>query len=405
MIFAIWWKKELRSLALNKFDAALSYFDRVLEIDSHNFAALNNKCLSFNGLGKFNDAIDGFDQILYEDSQFYFSLIGKGESLYFLEYYDSAIDYFNRALEINPNNDSALYGKSKALNKLEQYNDVLSCFDKIKRLPGKFWIDERLYKRVSRNSNNAKFNKRKAFVDKINSFIADERYYEVLDILDEALQFDQKSTVFLCNKGYSLYKLGNYEEALTYIDRILEIDFMNVDALKIKSKIYIKLNQYEDALICLDDIKKFGGMVDDLVYEDVVDKIGNLDDISRKISSFIQEGKDYLSNEDYDSALYSYEQVLKLDSNNVIALNNKGFVLYILDKYDLAVQVFNQALSIDEEYVYSLLGKSYALYFLDDFDNSLKCYDKIRMLDRELFDKDYFELLNMKIKKLWGRRV
>lgn len=392
-------KKGITSLALNQFDSALSYFDNILEKDNQNLAALNNKCLSLNGLGKFNDAINGFDKILHEDSQFYFSLIGKGESLYFLEYYDSAIDYFNRALEINPNNDSALYGKSKALNKLEMYNDVLDCFDKIKKISNKFWIDGRVYKRISRNSNDAKFNRRTAFINKINSLISEEKYCEVLEILNEALQFDQKSTIFLCYKGYALYKMDSYEKALTCIDKILKVDFMNINALKIKSKIFIKLNQYENALSCLDDIKKFGGIVDDLVYEAVLVNIQNSDGNSHKISSFIHEGNDYLSKEDYDSALYAYEQVLKLDSTNIIALNNKGFVLYILGKYDLAVNVFNQVLSINDEYIYSLLGKSYSLYFLEDFDNSLNCYNQIRKLNPELCDEEYLELLNMKINK------
>lgn len=383
-------KKGIDSLGISKFQEALVYFNEILEIDKDNLAALNNKSLALNGLSKFDEAIVGFDKILQYDCKFYFSLVGKGESLYYLDFYDAALEYFNRALELNSNYDSAWYGKARVLYEFNQYDEALKCFNILEKISGVFWLDDTIYKKCLKESKKVKFNKRGAFIEKINQLIDEKKFSEVLTVLDEALKFDSKSTFFMCNKSYALYKLGNYDEALIYVDKILEIDFMNLTALNIKSKICVKLNKYDDAFNCLNAIDKFGGVVDGLFYQEVISNTSDYDEVY----DLIQQGNYYLVEQDYEEALCCFDEALDIDSTDIIALNNKGFTLYLLNNYTEAIKIFNQALMVKNDYIYSLLGKSYSLFYLNEFEGSLECYNKILSQNSDYCDENYLKLLN-----------
>ena len=381
-------KKGINYLALGEFKDALSYFEEILKIDTDNLAALNNKCLSLNGLSRFNEAIVGFDKILEMDCTFYFSLLGKGESLYYLGYYESALDYFNRVLELDPNNDYAEYFKARSFYKLNQYSLAVKSLDRVKDLSKEQWLDVRTYNKALKKSAESKFNKRQAFAGQINNLIFDRDYSELLNVLDDALEFDNKSTVFKYAKANCLYNLGRYHDALTYLNEILKIDFINIKALTLKSDIYRELNKYDDALLCLNNVKKYGGDVDEKKYAKLVSKVNR-----GELDHFIKKGNDYLMDDDYKHALECYNYVLNMDSENIIALNNKGFILYLLSKYDEAIEIFNRVLSIKKNHVSSLLGKSYSLYYLSRYNDALECYNLIIAQNKEFCDVDYLNLL------------
>lgn len=391
-------KKGIIYLSLSKFDEAISCFDEILSMDDNNLAALNNKALSLNGLGQFNDAIKYFDKILSEDYEFIFSLFGKGESLYYLEFYDLAIDYFNRVLELDSMNDVAIFYKALCYNKLKQYGLSIKCLDQVKSISGDLLVDKHFYRRISNNSNKELFDIRSQFINKINNFRESNNYVKYFEVTDEALNFDQKSTFFLLNKACSLYYLKSFNESLIYVDKILNLDFMNIDALFIKSHIFANLNQYINSLNCLNDILRFGGTVDSRFYEDILRNVEFEENSYNKINSLIFKGNDHASMGEYNLALDYYNKVLDIDSKNIIALNNKGFMLYLSNKYDDSINIFNQVLSIQNNYVGSLLGKSYSLYYLGRFNEALMYYNIILDIDQSYYDEEYLELLNKKLK-------
>jgi tetratricopeptide (TPR) repeat protein len=52
---------------------------------------------------------------------------------------------------------------------------------------------------------------------------------------------------------------------------------------------------------------------------------------------------------------------LKIDPNHVIALNNKGAVLYSLEKYSEAIEWYDKALKIDPKHKQAKFYKRIAL--------------------------------------------
>ena len=96
-------KKGLEATFKHKYDEAIQYFDKVLEIDPKNIDALNNKAAALTKLAK----------------------------------YDEAIQYFDKVLEIDPNNAIALSNKKIVINRDISYSvsqenkDKLSAFVQI----------------------------------------------------------------------------------------------------------------------------------------------------------------------------------------------------------------------------------------------------------------------------------
>lgn len=385
-------------LAIEKYESALSCFDEALKLDDSNLAALNNKAISLNGINRYDEAISIFDEILDDNPKFIFSLIGKGESLFNLEYYDAAIMYFDRALKIDNDNDLVLLDKAEVYEKCNQFEDALNCLDKVKWISGYTFMDKTRYNRLLNKFKKETFNQRLAFINKINSCFKLNKFKEVYDITDDALEYDGNSLYFLFSKAYSAYRLNKYDESLSYLDKVLKIDFMNVDALNIKSRVFIKLNAYNFALDCLDNIKKLGEPVDSSLYKDVLAKVNSIDENKLKnVKEYIFEGNELISQGNIEGALDCYELALELDSNSIIALNNKGYAHYLLKDYTNAVYTFNLALKIDEKYVYSLLGKSYSLYYLKYYVASLNCFNKVISEDKSYFNQNFIDLLNRNI--------
>lgn len=388
----------IKFLAIGKFDEAIPYFDEILESDNSNLAALNNKAISLNGLKRFDDAIAIFDNILHENPDFIFSLIGKGESLFNLGFYDSAILYFDRALKIDVNNDLALLDKAEVYEKCDQYEEALTCLDRVKWISGYNFIDKTKYDRVLRKFKKETFNQRVAFIKKIQAYVNLNEFEDVYTITNDALNFDNNSLFFLFNNAYSAYMLNKYKKSLSVLDKILKIDFMNLDALDIKSRVLIKLNNYDDALSCFDEIKKFGGFVDSSLYKDISLKANKKTNRLNKFEEYIFKGNDLVLQEDFEGAIECYDSALKINRSSVIALNNKGYVYYLMGDYLQAIGVFNTVFVHDENYAYSLIGKSYSLFYMEYYKDALNCFKKAIEYDRSLIDEEYIKLLNEKIR-------
>jgi tetratricopeptide (TPR) repeat protein len=58
----------------------------------------------------------------------------------------------------------------------------------------------------------------------------------------------------------------------------------------------------------------------------------------------------------YEEALEAYEKALQIDPNNVDALNGKGDSLIRLERYEEALEAYEKALQIDPNNVYALKG-------------------------------------------------
>ena len=124
-------------------------------------------------------------------------------------------------------------------------------------------------------------------------------------------------------------------------------------------------------------------------YVQYIDAAVNQTNIPSTISEMIQKGNDFFNASEYTKAMANYEQVLKLDSRSVDALNGKGMVLNSLGKYEEAISWFDMALKIDPNFVDALDNKGIALSNLGKFQEAISWFHMALKIDPNFVDALY----------------
>ena len=161
---------------------ALSYFERVLAIDTNNTNALTGKGFNLGILGKNREAMDMFDKVLTINHDHFGAMYGKGEALFNMGRDTEAIIWFDKALTNNSDYVPALAGKGEVLLKNRNFSEAIELFDKV-------------------------------------------------------LTAEPSNIYTLNGKGLALFGLGKYDEAIQIYDKVLSIDPDNAVALSIKSHV------------------------------------------------------------------------------------------------------------------------------------------------------------------------
>ena len=120
----------------------------------------------------------------------------------------------------------------------------------------------------------------------------------------------------------------------------------------------------------------------DIVYHvQYVDATVSQTNNSSIISEMIQNGNALFNTSEYDKAMTTFDQVLKLDSRSVDALNGKGLVFNNLGKYQEAISWFDMALKIDPNFVDALYNKADALGELGSYEEAFIWTEKALAID------------------------
>ncbi|WP_290711906.1 hypothetical protein, partial [Flavihumibacter sp. CACIAM 22H1] len=67
---------------------------------------------------------------------------------------------------------------------------------------------------------------------------------------------------------------------------------------------------------------------------------------------YIYAGVTYINMNELEKALMHFDKSLELDNQNKYSLNNKGFVMNLLDKFEEAIPLFDKAIEVDPEFAY-----------------------------------------------------
>lgn len=132
-------------------EEAISYFDKVLEIEPNHVDALNNIGAILITLGKHNEAISYFDRVLEIEPNHVGSLSNKGSALGSLGEYDDAILYLDKALEFEPNHADALNNKAAIFIEQGNYYDALSIFQKVLKIDSTNELAKKYIPRINDN--------------------------------------------------------------------------------------------------------------------------------------------------------------------------------------------------------------------------------------------------------------
>ncbi len=115
---------------VESYEDAISYYDKVLVIDSTDIDAINGKALALDSIGKPEEAITYYDRALTIGSSNIEALNGKALALYNIGKSEEAITYYDRVLAIDSIDDDALYGKALALESLGREAEAIPLLEK-----------------------------------------------------------------------------------------------------------------------------------------------------------------------------------------------------------------------------------------------------------------------------------
>lgn len=257
------------------YDAAIIFYNRILEIDEQNLDALNRLGKSYIFLDDLNKAFPYFEQALSIDPDFYNAYynigliydlkgqidmalpyydqaiekaenphgfrVGKGAALYFVGRYTDSIKELDIVLKDEPNNLDALSGKALALSSRDGTNDqfdALLAWNKILEIDPNY-PDAIHNKKVVLNLIGQDYDRKRHF-DKAIS------YY------DKILEIDPNYLDALNNKAVVFYNMGKFNEALSYYDKALSVDPNSVHSLTGKGTTLNDLGRYEEAIPLFD---------------------------------------------------------------------------------------------------------------------------------------------------------
>lgn len=116
---------------LNRYEDAISCFDKSLAINSSNPEPLSLKAIALSqGLNKNSEAIAIFDQILLANASYFDAWIGKGMALGNEGSLYNSLKCFEKATQIKPKDPTGWNNKGVVLREMGRYQDALACFNK-----------------------------------------------------------------------------------------------------------------------------------------------------------------------------------------------------------------------------------------------------------------------------------
>jgi Flp pilus assembly protein TadD len=115
-------------------EEAITCFDRVLEMDPNNEAALHNRGVALRSAGRFEEALASFDHALERDPDNEMIWFNRGFCLGKLERYEEALKAFDRVLALSPDHASGWYNKGKILEKMGRKEEAEEHLAKAREL-------------------------------------------------------------------------------------------------------------------------------------------------------------------------------------------------------------------------------------------------------------------------------
>jgi tetratricopeptide (TPR) repeat protein len=336
---AEWLNKGASLAALGRYDEAITWYDRVLELNPLDSAALSNKGTALDALGWTEEAVAYYDRAIACDPEDAFAWSNKGDALREEGRHQEAIACYDRALELDKHHVSAWTNKAVALAQLGKNESAVACCDRAIQLDTHSegaWTNKGLVLSALGRNNEAISCHEKAI--EINPGDADiwvnkgvalgmlERTQEEIDCYDYALGLNPRLQQAWFNKGEALGRMGRKQEEIDCYEHALELD----PALR-----HVLLNMGA--------------------------ALGALGRTHEEIDC--------------------YDRALQLDSGDDEVWTNKGMALADLGQAEAAINCYDHALKVNPSLPQAWYYKGISLGMLERRQEEIDCYNRAIGLD------------------------
>jgi len=126
------------SLNLGNPKEALTFYQKVLDMEPHQIDALLKKGHILGKLARFDQAILCYDDVLSQEKRNLLALLNKGLAHHYISQYDIALQCYDIVLKEKPQNTTALYNKASSLVKSGKTKDGLEILSQVIKLDFSF---------------------------------------------------------------------------------------------------------------------------------------------------------------------------------------------------------------------------------------------------------------------------
>ncbi len=121
-----------------QYDAAISNYDKALEINPRYALAYYNRGITYGNKGRYDEAISDFTKALEINPKNAVTYRERGDVYFNKGEYDSAISDFNKAIDINPRDAVAYAYRGDAYEKEARYTEAILNYNKAIEIDSKY---------------------------------------------------------------------------------------------------------------------------------------------------------------------------------------------------------------------------------------------------------------------------
>lgn len=344
----------IKPLTLNpqqkeKLELEMNEMNKILQgIGKEELTTIDLKSITIMGnyyytIKKYDKAIEMYNLVLKEFPDDARALNNKGSALRGRENREEALKLFKRAAELDQNYTDPRVNMGGILSELDRPNEALSMLEEVyqKEKPD-FTLLLNLGYTYSKLGN----------------------YVRAHELYDEAEKLAHNDTQILLNIAVLYQSERNYEKSIEYSNRILELDPDHVGGLETKGSSLIDSGQLNFGIYYLDralkiDPNEEAALVNlALAYR----RLHDFGEIRGWVIDLVE--------------MYS-ERALKINKDDIMALDHMGWVYAHCKSYSKALEFFEESLKMNPKYVGTIMDKAMALGDMRDTDNAIKCVDSL----------------------------
>jgi len=307
---------------IGKFDEAIKYYDKAVEIDSNNIYGWIGKCWSNFALGKIAEIIEFSNEFIDK----------RSESAWIAKIWSNLV-------------------LGKAGKSLEDYEKYLKL-----RRNGQLQI-----------TADGGISSSVEWGFKAYLFNLLEKFDVAIKCVDKAIELDPFYDFALAFKAKILNSMGGYDNAIQYCDKVIDKGqyglgcglsppYSNVllaYALTIKGNALSGLARYDEAIKCYDKALEINPNWPIVV---LFNKNGILFSNDSAAHAWL-ERINAISNLDIKAILEIHDKFLENGPNNVYVWTSKGDIIFNTGKFEEAIKCYDKALEINPNYALAQTNK------------------------------------------------
>lgn len=183
---------------------------------------------------------------------------------------------------------------------------------------------------------------------------------------------EEETAAYYSIKGVTYMNLGDLDQAIQCFDKALELDPGWYEALNNKANVLLALGRIPESIDCLN--KAIGMMPKgDPSY----------------IISLIGLGANNIALGNVEKGMGYFDEVLRLDPDNLHGLVKKGFILAMLEEHHESLRLLDRAIQLDRNNSDAWYFRHMPLMEMERYDEALQSLDKAMKLNPQDADPWY----------------